>query len=81
MADVQLELIGALQERLRIIADREWYHRDAAGHLAGLKGVSEAIEDLISRLPQPVDRQLAHYFQQRSYDKALAFLKGEQTGH
>ena len=68
------ELAALLRQRLAVIADREWYARDAAGHLAALQSVSEAIEAAVRVLPRPVDSQLAHYLERRSYDKALAFL-------
>lgn len=73
-----LKLAGLLRQRLAVIADREWYARDAAGHLVALQTVSEAIEAAARALPQPVDAQLAHYLERRSYDKALAFLEGEK---
>lgn len=69
-------LAEALRERLRIIADREFYSRDPEGHLEALREVSENIEALAAQLPAPVDPNLAHYLQRHSYDKALAFLEG-----
>jgi hypothetical protein len=69
------DLAEALRRRLAIIADREWYARDAAGHLEALKSVSEGIEKAASALPPRVDPQLRHYLERRSYDKALAFLE------
>lgn len=67
-------LIAALEERLQIIADRAWYSRDAAGHLAALQVVSERIGSLSLSLPAPVDAQLRHYLERSSFDKALAHL-------
>jgi hypothetical protein len=72
------KLAGLLRQRLVVIADREWYARDAAGHLAALQTVSEAIEAAARGLPKPVDAQLAHYLERRSYDKALAFLEEQK---
>lgn len=72
------KLAGLLRRRLAVIADRDWYARDAAGHLAALQSVSEAIEAAAHALPGPVDPQLAHYLDRRSYDKALAFLEEQQ---
>jgi hypothetical protein len=40
-----------------------------------LKAVSEKIQTLQEALPQPVDPQLAHYLQRKSYDKALEYLE------
>jgi hypothetical protein len=76
MADPYQELAAALRERLAVIADRELYARDPAGHLEKLKTASEAIEQIQSRLPPPLDPDLAHYLQRRSFDKALAVLEG-----
>lgn len=68
-------LVIALRERLAVIADREWYARDPAGHLDRLRAISEQITALQQQLPPPVDPQLRHYFERCSYDKALAFLE------
>lgn len=68
-------LAAALRERLAIIADRELYARDPAVHLERLRAISEHITELQSRIPAPVDPQLAHYIQRCSYDKALEFLE------
>jgi len=68
-------LIAALEERLQIIADRAWYARDAAGHLAALQSVSERIGALSLALPAPVDAQLRHFLERSSFDKALAHLR------
>lgn len=73
--DVYRELTAALKERLALIADREFYQRDPAAHLARLQAVSGTIAHCGSKLPGSVDPQLAHYLQRCSYDKALAFLE------
>ena len=70
-------LAGALRERLAVIGDRDWFAKDASGHLEALKAVSGRIETLTAALPPPVDAQLRHYLERCSYDKALAFLSGE----
>lgn len=70
-------LAEALRERLALIGDRDWFARDAAGHLDALKAVSGRIEVLAAALPPPVDPQLRHFLERCSYDKALAFLDGE----
>jgi len=69
------ELAVALRERLAAIADREHYARDPSSHLQRLQSASERVTELQSRLPQPVDPQLAHFLQRCSYDKALAWLE------
>lgn len=68
-------LAAALRERLTVIADREFYARDPAGHLEKLKSVSEQITTLAAALPKPVPGDLAHYIQRASYEKALAWLE------
>ena len=73
-------LSDALRQRLTVIADREAYNNDPAAHLEHLKTVSETIDSLQQQLPKPIDPQLAHYLQRRSYDKALAHLD-EYLGH
>ncbi len=77
MADTPLfdELTSALRERTAVIADRALFASDPALHLEKLRAASEKITALQSRLPSPVDPQLAHYLQRCSYDKALAFLE------
>jgi hypothetical protein len=67
-------LRDALRERLAIIRDEE-SRRDPDAHMARLGTVSGKIEKLQAALPQPIDPQLAHYLQRKSYDKALEFLE------
>jgi hypothetical protein len=72
------DLKEALQERLAIIQDEE-SRRDQVKHIARLRAVSEKIDKLQTALPQPVDSQLAHYLQRKSYEKALKFLEGAES--
>jgi hypothetical protein len=44
--------------------------------MARLSAVSEKIDKLAAGVPRPLDPQLAHFLQRRSYDKALEFLEG-----
>ena len=74
-ADPMQALAVALKERLALIADRAFYQRDPAAHLAALQAVSERITALTAQLPPGLDPQFAHYLQRCSYDKALAFLE------
>jgi hypothetical protein len=67
------DLAAALRERLTIIRDEE-SRRDPEKHMERLQTISGKIEALHTALPAPVDPQLAHYLQRRSYDKALEFL-------
>ena len=68
-------LTEALRERLAVIADRDFYARDPAGHLAALQAASEKITALGDALPKPLDPDLAHYLHKASYAKALAWLE------
>ena len=78
MQNAFVDLTAALRERLAIIAD-ENSRRDPAAHTARLSAVSEKIEKLEAVLPKPIDPQLAHFLQRKSYDKALELLKGGVT--
>ena len=69
------DLRAALRERLTIIDDEE-SRRDAEKHVARLRAVSEKIDKLAAALSRPIDPQLAHYLQRKSYDKALEYLEG-----
>ena len=68
------DLANALRERLAVIAD-ENSRRDPEKHMARLRAVSEEIDNLAAALPKPIDPQLAHFLQRRSYDKALELLE------
>jgi hypothetical protein len=69
-----VDLRDALKERLAIIHDEE-SRRDEAKHIDRLRAISEKIDKLQAALPQRVDPRLAHYLQQRSYEKALEFIE------
>ena len=75
MEETLSKLAGTLRERLAIIQDQE-SRRDPEAHTARLRAVSEKIDNLAAALPKPVDPQLAHFLQRKSYDKALEFLEG-----
>jgi hypothetical protein len=74
MENTVSDLAQALRERLAIIADKE-SRRDPDTHMTRLSAISKKIDQLQAELPHPVDPQLAHYLQRRSYDKALEFLE------
>jgi len=76
MENALVDLAQALRERLAIIHD-EQSRREEAKHIARLRAVSEKIESLQALLPQPIDPNLAHYLQRKSYDKALELLDGK----
>ena len=75
MVNSTSDLGAALRERLAIIGD-ENSRRDPEKHTARLRAVSEKIDNLAAALPKPIDPQLAHFLQRKSYDKALEFLEG-----
>lgn len=74
MQPSMVDLANALRERLAIIRDAE-SQRDQEKHMARLRAISEKIDQLQTALPQPIDPQLAHFLQRRSYDKALEFIE------
>lgn len=74
MENAITDLKEALRERLAVIHDEE-SRRDQEKHINRLRAVSEKIDKLQAALPQPVDPRLAHYLQQRSYEKALEFIE------
>ena len=70
-----VDITAALRERLAIISD-ENSRRDPDAHMARLRVVSEKIDSLAAALPRPIDPQLFHFLQRKSYDKALVLLEG-----
>ena len=74
MENAIADLRDALRERLAVIQD-EQSRRDEAKHVARLRAVSEKIDKLQAALPRPIEPQLTHYLQRRSYGKALEFLE------
>ena len=69
-----VDLIDALRERLAIVGD-EQSRRDVDAHMKRLQSISERIDRLQNKLPSPLDPELAHYLQRRSYSKALEYLE------
>lgn len=74
-ADSYRTLAHALRERVALIADRAFYQRDPAAHLAQLQAVSGKIAAATAHLPPHTDPRLTHYLERCSYTKALAFLE------
>jgi len=68
------DLRGALERRLAVVADREFYARDPAGHLTELQAASAAVDRLAAALPADVDPTLRHYLDRQSYVKAIDWL-------
>ena len=79
MVNPNSDLVAALRERLTIIRD-ENSRRDPEKHTARLRAVSEKIDNLATTLPKPINPQLAHFLQRKSYDKAHEFLGGCDGG-
>ncbi len=69
-----LALRDALRLRLETVADRGFYERDAAGHLARLQAVSAQVDSLAAEVSPTADPMLRHYLERQSYVKALEFL-------
>ncbi len=69
------DLAQALRERLGVIRDEE-SRRDPTKHMARLRAISENI-DRLHRSLAPIDPQLNHYLERKSYDKALAHLQAQ----
>ncbi|HEV3393322.1 MAG TPA: hypothetical protein VG103_07415 [Chthoniobacterales bacterium] len=74
MVNSTSDLAAALRERLSIIGDAN-SRRDPDKHIARLRAISAKIDNLAAALPKPIDPQLAHFLQRKSYDKALEFLQ------
>ena len=73
-------LTALLEKRLHVIADRDFRERDAQGHLAALREVSEAIDAKYQPLKPQLPPRLRHFMDQASYTKALEFLKQGSEG-
>jgi hypothetical protein len=69
------DLVAALRERLAIISD-ENSRLDPEKHMERLRAVSQKVDNRAAVLPKPIDPQLAHFLQRKSYDKALDLLEG-----
>ena len=77
---MQNDLVAALRERLAIISDQN-SRRDPEKHITRLRENSEKIDNIAAKLPKPVEPQLAHFLQRKSYDKALDLLEGRAPSH
>ncbi|MEP6602618.1 MAG: hypothetical protein ABJB69_01565 [Spartobacteria bacterium] len=74
MENTIVDLAAALRERLAIIRDED-SRRDSEKHMQRLQAVSAKIDMLQAALPRPIDPELAHFLQRKSYDKALEFIE------
>ena len=64
-----------LEKRIEIITDHEFRDNDPESHLLALKEISESIEAHHHKLRDEIPRQLQHFMDNRSYNKALEFLE------
>ncbi|GAA5484037.1 hypothetical protein [Haloferula sargassicola] len=71
------ELAALLRRRLEIIADRDWYARDPAGHLEALKEVSGEITAWHAAHRGTLPARLEHFLTGCSYDKALKYIESD----
>ena len=76
MVNSTSDLAAALRERLAIIRDED-SRRDPQKHMARLRTISEKIDNLAGALPKPINPQLAHFLQRKSYDKALELIESD----
>lgn len=64
----------ALENRLMLVADRDFFTRDPAGHLAALQEAAQVLDAAVAALPETTDPRLLHFLERQSYVKALDFL-------
>lgn len=69
------ELTGLLEERLRVIGDRELRERDPDAHLAKLRELSEAITTYHANHHSEIPPRLNHFLENCSYEKALDWAR------
>lgn len=83
MKSVSEEFSGRLREllerRLVIIADQELREKNPAEQLEQLRTVSEEIMAMHQQAKGTLPPRLEHYLDRASYQKALAWLKGEEA--
>ena len=75
------QLAELLRERRAVIGDHAFRDADPAAHLEALKRVSEAIAAEHKALSATLPPMLAHCLERCSFDKALAFIEGEDVEH
>ncbi|NLT70326.1 MAG: hypothetical protein GXX91_06490 [Verrucomicrobiaceae bacterium] len=69
------ELVGLLEERLRVIGDGDLRERDPDGHLAQLRESSEAITAFHADRRGGIPPRLNHFLENCSYEKALDWAR------
>lgn len=70
------ELADLLEKRLAVIADHELRENDPDEQLRQLQSVSEKIVERQGELAGDLSPRLAHFLENCSYDKALAWIRG-----
>jgi hypothetical protein len=73
-------LAALLQKRIDLIGDHAFRDRDAQGHLAALREISEALDATFQALKPQLAPRLRHFMEQASYSKALEYLKQGGVG-
>jgi hypothetical protein len=73
-----LKLRELLERRLAVISDQDLRERDPALQMEQLRSVSEGITALYEEGKAELPPRLKHYLERASYQKALAWLKGEE---
>lgn len=76
MSESLTELADLLEKRLAVIADHELRERDPDEQLKQLQTVSEKIVERQAELTGELSPRLAHFLENCSYDKALAWIRG-----
>lgn len=71
------ELIGLLEERIRVIGDAELRDRDPAAQLAKLQTVSESIMAFHAAHRSEVPPRLNHFLENCSFEKAREWAEAE----
>ncbi|MFV0415455.1 MAG: hypothetical protein ACK5NG_03725 [Chthoniobacterales bacterium] len=75
LTELYREILKVLQERDRIVRDREHYSRDQNGHILKLMDCTRDLNILAQKLPDSADPQLRHFLDRQSYEKATAWLE------
>ncbi len=79
-SEFTLQLGSLLERRLAIIADQNLRERDPTAQLNQLRLVSEELTAMYEQNKATLPPRLKHYLERASYQKALAWLKGEGAG-
>lgn len=80
-SNILSELNILLKQRLAIIGDRALREKDSVEHLAQLRNVSEALDQLFREHRNELPARLCHFMSQASYQKALEYIEeGEVRG-